>query len=205
VFCWQIIQIICSKNFLAVFFFLKEKTLVLAAIRVFRALVLSENITCTTYIIDEKLFDLLLDVFKKNGNKYNLVNSAILDIFENLKKKNIRPLIKHVIDIYYDTHLKDITYTQVFKQLKDLDEHQEQLPDTPPLTPQLLRSSSSGGYGFWHDKLEDDIGGGKKRKREENGNNNSNNNSNSNNTNNGTNVNMSEEKASKKPKLTKLG
>ena len=48
--------------------------------------------------------------------KDNLVNSACLELFEFIKRENIKPLIRHVVETHR-TRLQDITYVDCFQEL----------------------------------------------------------------------------------------
>jgi len=71
----------------------------------------------------------------KNGNKYNLLNSAVLELFECVLKKNMKTIIKHLMEKHYEK-LKDIKYTEVFHKLKDQFEKNEYAPPTPEQAPE---------------------------------------------------------------------
>ena len=46
----------------------------------------------------------------------NLLNSACLEMFELIKRENIKPLIKHIVDTYREK-LEEITYVDTFQAL----------------------------------------------------------------------------------------
>jgi len=113
----------------------KERWLVLSAIRFFRMFIEVDNTTFKNYIISENLFECIIQVFLKNGNKYNLLNSAVLELFECVLKKNMKTIIKHLMEKHYEK-LKDIKYTEVFHKLKDQFEKNEYAPPTPEQAPE---------------------------------------------------------------------
>lgn len=96
----------------------KEKFLVLAALRFFRSYIAVENDVYHDYIISENLFEPLIQVFIKNGSKYNLLNSAILELFDTIRRKNMKKLVSHIIKNYWDK-VKDVDYCDTFQKLKE--------------------------------------------------------------------------------------
>lgn len=47
---------------------------------------MANNRFYTSYIIEHDLFQPVIDLFVKNGSRYNLIESAILDLFETVRK-----------------------------------------------------------------------------------------------------------------------
>ncbi|KAF3585033.1 hypothetical protein F2Q69_00032279 [Brassica cretica] len=43
-----------------------------------------------------------MDVFIANGNRYNLLNSAVLDLLEHIRKGNATLLLKYIVDTFWD-------------------------------------------------------------------------------------------------------
>eukprot|EP00884_Botryococcus_braunii_P016420 jgi/Botrbrau1/3461/Bobra.139_1s0036.2 len=43
------------------------------------------------------LFDDIVTLFLKNGDRYNLLNSALLDLFEYIRRENLKVLVEHVV------------------------------------------------------------------------------------------------------------
>lgn len=81
------------------------------------------------HIMKFKLFDPIVQLFVANGRKYNLINSAVIELFDYIRKENIKALLKHVIENYSDT-FKEVDYVETFKLLqlkyeqnKDYDEN----------------------------------------------------------------------------------
>lgn len=61
-------------------------------------------------------FGLILDIVRETMPRDNLLNSACLELFEFIKRENIKPLILHVVEKYRDK-LQDITYVDTFQNL----------------------------------------------------------------------------------------
>jgi len=112
----------------------KEKWLVLSAIRFFRMFISVDNTLYKNYILSENLFEPIVQVFLKNGPKYNLLNSAVLELFDLILKKNMTTIIKHIMENHYEK-LKDIKYADVFQRLKEQFEKNEYAPPTPEQAP----------------------------------------------------------------------
>eukprot|EP01125_Pyxidicula_operculata_P000252 TRINITY_DN10331_c0_g1_i1.p1 TRINITY_DN10331_c0_g1~~TRINITY_DN10331_c0_g1_i1.p1 ORF type:complete len:744 (+),score=85.65 TRINITY_DN10331_c0_g1_i1:100-2331(+) len=107
----------------------KEKFLVLAALRFLRSFIEVDNISYHKYIIDENMFEPIIQLFLSNGNRYNLLNSAILDLFELIHKKNYKSLLQHFVEKFEDK-VKEIDYVDTFKRLKELNERNLNPPQT---------------------------------------------------------------------------
>jgi len=111
----------------------KDKWLLLSAIRFFRMFIDVDNNNFKNYIISENLFEPIIQVFLNNGPKYNILNSAVLELFEWILKRNMKIIIRHIMEKHYDK-LKDIIYTEIFHKLKDQFEKNEHEPPIPEHT-----------------------------------------------------------------------
>ena len=69
------------------------------------------------YIIKGNLFDPVVDSLVSNYDRYNLLNSAILEMFEFIRVEDIKSLCSHVVENFCLT-LDRISYVQTFKALK---------------------------------------------------------------------------------------
>lgn len=102
-----------------------EKNLKLGPIRVLRRIISSTNKYYHNYVIENNLFAPVMEVFLANGDKYNALNSAILDLFHYIGiNKSCRPLVTYFVENFYEK-VKDITYVQTFKNLSILYETPE--------------------------------------------------------------------------------
>lgn len=61
-------------------------------------------------------FGLILDIVYETMPRDNLLNSACLELFEFIKRENIKPFILHVVDKYREK-LQNITYVDTFQNL----------------------------------------------------------------------------------------
>lgn len=95
----------------------KERYLVVAAIRFLRACVALKDEFYYRHLIKMNLFEPVVTVYIQNGNRYNLLNSAVLELFEFIRKENIKALIAHVADKFLPK-LLEVDYVQTFAHLK---------------------------------------------------------------------------------------
>lgn len=61
-------------------------------------------------------FGLILDIVYETMPRDNLLNSACLELFEFIKRENIKPIVLHVVEKYGDK-LRNITYVDTFQSL----------------------------------------------------------------------------------------
>ncbi|PWA79857.1 binding protein [Artemisia annua] len=80
----------------------KEKYLVVAAIRFIRTLMSIKDEQLMNHIARNNLFKPILDVFVGNGSRYNLLNSAVLELFEYIRKENLKILLKYIVETFWD-------------------------------------------------------------------------------------------------------
>ena len=71
------------------------------------------------------LFDPIIKLFEENGAQYNLINSAIIDLFNFLVQNDKFTLIEHCVTKYRHI-MQEITYVDTFRKLITKHEaHQE--------------------------------------------------------------------------------
>ncbi|KAK1291208.1 hypothetical protein QJS10_CPB17g01109 [Acorus calamus] len=54
------------------------------------------------HIIKNNLLKPVVEAFIKNGNRYNLLHSAVLELFEYIRKENLKALIIYVVDSFWE-------------------------------------------------------------------------------------------------------
>ena len=96
-----------------------DKHVALAAVRNLRLVISLKDIVLNRIILKENLVDRVVQLFLANASRYNLINSACLDLFNQIKKDGHAPMIAHFTARYYE-QLKDITYTDLFVQFKGI-------------------------------------------------------------------------------------
>ncbi|CAH1953788.1 unnamed protein product [Acanthoscelides obtectus] len=124
-----------------------HKFLVLCALRFMRKLIALKDEFYNRYIIKGNLFAPVVEAFVRNNGRYNLLDSAIIEMFEFIKLEDIKTLCSHVVE-NYGKCLDEICYVQTFKALKlRYDQHQDKLKDRErdrnslDGVPSILRSS----------------------------------------------------------------
>ncbi|ESQ49366.1 hypothetical protein EUTSA_v10020042mg [Eutrema salsugineum] len=95
----------------------KEKYLVVAAIRFVRTLLSVHDEYVQNYVVKNDMLKPIIDVFIANGNRYNLLNSAVLDLLEHIRKGNATLLLKYIVDTFWDqlAPFQCLTSIQAFK------------------------------------------------------------------------------------------
>uniref|UniRef100_A0A1B6LV67 Uncharacterized protein n=1 Tax=Graphocephala atropunctata TaxID=36148 RepID=A0A1B6LV67_9HEMI len=98
--------------------------LVLCALRFMRKIIALKDEFYNRYIVKGNLFGPVIDAFIRNNGRYNLLDSAILEMFEYIKLEDIKTLCSHVVETYSKI-FDEVDYVQTFKALK-LRYHQHQ-------------------------------------------------------------------------------
>lgn len=145
---YHIKNCILNKDLLRRILVLMKSThtfLVLCALRFMRKIIALKDEFYNRYIIKGNLFTPVIDSFVRNNGRYNLLDSAILEMFEFIKLEDIKSLCSHVVENFGKV-LDDIEYVQTFKALKlRYDQHQDKLKDRDRTTldsvPSILRNS----------------------------------------------------------------
>ncbi|XP_008153427.1 serine/threonine-protein phosphatase 4 regulatory subunit 3B-like [Eptesicus fuscus] len=89
----------------------------LRALRLMRRIIGLKDEVYNRYIIKGNLFEPVVNAFLNNGTRYNMLNSAVIELFEYIREENIKSLLAHVVEKFYKT-LEWIEYVQTFKNLK---------------------------------------------------------------------------------------
>lgn len=95
----------------------REKHLVVAAVRFLRTCIGRKDEFYYRYVVKNDLFGPVVQAFLANGNRYNLLNSAVLELFKFVFEENARSLIIYLIEKYYDK-FENVLYVDIFKKLK---------------------------------------------------------------------------------------
>lgn len=127
---YHIKQYIINKNLLSrVLVLLKSRHafLNLSALRLLRRTIGLKDEIYHKHIIKVDLFKPLAEAFARNGKRYNLFNSAVIELFEYIKTEDIKSLITYFVERHYKS-FEDVNYVQTFKVLKQRHEqHQDRL------------------------------------------------------------------------------
>uniref|UniRef100_A0A4W3JC77 SMEK homolog 1 n=1 Tax=Callorhinchus milii TaxID=7868 RepID=A0A4W3JC77_CALMI len=103
-------------------------TPVTCALRFMRKIVGLKDEFYNRYIMKAILFEPVVRAFLNNGSRYNLLNSAIIEMFEFIRVEDIKSLTAHVIENYWKA-LEEVDYVQTFKGLKLRYEQQRERQD----------------------------------------------------------------------------
>lgn len=87
-----------------------------AALKFFRQCINLQDDFYNTQIIKNHLFGPILQIVYDTMPRDNLLNSACLELFELIKRENIKPLIVHLVETYRE-RLSEITYVDTFQNL----------------------------------------------------------------------------------------
>ena len=90
--------------------------LFLAALKFFRTCIGLQDEFYHRQIIQNHLFEPILNIVYDTMPRDNLLNSACLELFEFVKRDNIKPIIIHVVENYREK-LQDVTYVDTFQNL----------------------------------------------------------------------------------------
>ncbi|XP_060552495.1 serine/threonine-protein phosphatase 4 regulatory subunit 3A-like isoform X1 [Ruditapes philippinarum] len=99
--------------------------LLLCALRFMRKIIGMKEDFYNRYIIKGNLFKPVVEAFKCNGNKYNLLNSAMIELFEFIRLEDIKNLCTHIVE----SHIKDLEHVDYVNTFESLKTHYEQLQD----------------------------------------------------------------------------
>ncbi|KAK9804713.1 hypothetical protein WJX72_001481 [[Myrmecia] bisecta] len=95
----------------------RERWLVVAAVRFLRTCIGLKDEFYHRYLTRNSLFEPLVKAFLDNGERYNLLNSAILELFEYILRENIKSLVVHIVEVFYP-RLEHVEYVDTFRSLK---------------------------------------------------------------------------------------
>ncbi|KAI0447710.1 component of IIS longevity pathway SMK-1-domain-containing protein [Xylaria telfairii] len=93
-----------------------EKFLKLVAVRFLRQLVGSQDEFYIKHLAEKKVIEPVLDLLIQTMPRDNLISSACLELFEHVKKENIKELVKHMVESYREK-LHRLSYMELFRTL----------------------------------------------------------------------------------------
>jgi len=102
----------------------KHQFLALSALRFLRKTLSLKEETYNKYIVKANLFEVKANLFeyvvealKSNGARYNILNSAIIELFDFIRSEDVKSLMTYVIETFY-ADLEKFNYVRTFKDLK---------------------------------------------------------------------------------------
>ncbi|KAK9139199.1 hypothetical protein Scep_008880 [Stephania cephalantha] len=106
----------------------REKYLVVAAIRFVRAIISRNDEQILHHIAKNNLLKPIVEAFVANGNRYNLLNSAVLELFGYIRKESLKTLVFYLVDSFWNQLAKLEHFTTVhglkikYEQFQDTDD-----------------------------------------------------------------------------------
>ncbi|KAJ3219304.1 Platinum sensitivity protein [Dinochytrium kinnereticum] len=94
----------------------KDSYVRLSALRVFRVCIGMKDEFYNRHLIKIDVFGPILVAFRATKGRYNLLNSACLDLFEFIRKENIKGVIASVVQSHREL-FEDVDYVDTFKLL----------------------------------------------------------------------------------------
>jgi hypothetical protein len=80
----------------------RERSIVLAAVRLLRCCVELRDNFYDRYLVKNDVFSPVVRVFCANGQRNNLLNSTVLELFDFIRRSNQKALLMHVIERHGD-------------------------------------------------------------------------------------------------------
>ena len=93
-----------------------QKHLKLIALKFFRQCVGLQDEHYNTELVTKRHFGPILNIVYETMPRDNLLNSACLELFEYIKRENLKPLIRHLAEDY-GSRLREITYVDTFQTI----------------------------------------------------------------------------------------
>ncbi|NXJ13031.1 P4R3B phosphatase, partial [Odontophorus gujanensis] len=119
----------------------KHTFLALCALRFMRRIIGLKDEFYNRYITKGNLFEPVINALLDNGTRYNLLNSAVIELFEFIRVVHIKSLIAHIVENFYNA-LESIEYVQTFKGLKTKYEQEKDRQNQKlNSVPSILRSN----------------------------------------------------------------
>uniref|UniRef100_A0AAG5CUM4 Serine/threonine-protein phosphatase 4 regulatory subunit 3-like central domain-containing protein n=1 Tax=Anopheles atroparvus TaxID=41427 RepID=A0AAG5CUM4_ANOAO len=120
--------------------------LVLGALRFLRKIVALKDEFYNRHIVKGNLFEPVVEAFIRNNGRYNLLESAILELFEFIKLEDIKSLYTYFVESF-GRNFDDVQYVQTFKTLRSkYDQQQDRLKEKEKgnldSVPSILRNSN---------------------------------------------------------------
>ena len=93
-----------------------QKHLKLTALKFFRQCVGLQDEHYNKELVTKRHFGPILNIVYETMPRDNLLNSACLELFEYIKRENLKPLIRHLAEDY-GSRLREITYVDTFQTI----------------------------------------------------------------------------------------
>ncbi|PAA92289.1 hypothetical protein BOX15_Mlig023888g1 [Macrostomum lignano] len=120
----------------------RHSFLVLGALKLFRRVVGLKDEFYNRYLTKNALFRPIIALFIRNGPRYNLINSAIIELFDFISTEGIRSLIIHVTENHWEA-LREVQYVTTFRAMRQRYESYQQTDQLKDKARDVKRSSPS--------------------------------------------------------------
>ncbi|KAL7987215.1 hypothetical protein Chor_006134 [Crotalus horridus] len=111
------------------------------ALRFMRRIIGLKDEFYNRYITKGNLFEPVINALLDNGTRYNLLNSAVIELFEFIRVEDIKSLTAHIVENFYKA-LESIEYVQTFKGLKTkYEQEKDRQSQKLNSVPSILRSN----------------------------------------------------------------
>ncbi|KFO18493.1 Serine/threonine-protein phosphatase 4 regulatory subunit 3 [Fukomys damarensis] len=111
------------------------------ALRFMRRIIGLKDEFYNRYITKGNLFEPVINALLDNGTRYNLLNSAVIELFEFIRVEDIKSLTAHIVENFYKA-LESIEYVQTFKGLKTkYEQERDRQNQKLNSVPSILRSN----------------------------------------------------------------
>ncbi|KAK6010227.1 hypothetical protein OSTOST_24759, partial [Ostertagia ostertagi] len=142
-----------------------------AALKMLRTVLAVKDDFYNRYIVREKVLDRVVECFVRNGARYNLLNSAMLELFDYIRSEDIKPLVKYTVENHMSS-FEDVTYVKLFSELKIRYEQQRDRENSAKITadervPSPAAFAKERQEEQWFDGEDDDATECKKEPIEE--------------------------------------
>ncbi|KAF7488386.1 Serine/threonine-protein phosphatase 4 regulatory subunit 3 [Sarcoptes scabiei] len=95
-----------------------DSIIFVAVIRFMRKLVGLKDEFYNRHIVTLNLFQPIIEAFLSNKGRYNLLDSAVIDLFEFITHNDIQTLLTYTIERFWRSKLEFVNYVRTFKSLK---------------------------------------------------------------------------------------
>lgn len=137
----------------------KHQFVALTALKFLRKTIGLKEDIYNRYIIKQNLFEPVVEALCSTASRYNILNSAIIELFDFIRTDDIKSLMVYVVENFSEK-LESITYVKTFRDLKTrYEQHKEKLNElsrtrlnSSETTPSISRTR----YDRYHDRLEFD-------------------------------------------------
>ncbi|KAI8583247.1 hypothetical protein K450DRAFT_222684 [Umbelopsis ramanniana AG] len=133
----------------------KQQHVKAAAIRVFRACVGTKDDFYLRNLIKNHVFEPIVRTLLNTQGRDNLLNSSILELFDFIRKENLKLLVSHIVTQFGDS-LDKLDYSTVFAQLRT--KHEQNTDPDPPSeeTAKAAASTATVRHEGWGSETVDD-------------------------------------------------